>query len=58
MMSLVEANEKLMPGSLAARGHGCTCPPLENRHGMGWVDLPYQVRRECPLHGEKKRERE
>ena len=58
MMSLVEANEKLMPGSLSARERGCLCRSLENRHGMGWVDLPYQVRRECPLHGEGERERE
>lgn len=51
-MTLGEANEKRMPGSLAAKKAGCVCPMLENRHGMGWAGIDYQVRPTCPLHGE------
>jgi len=45
------------PGSLDARGRGCTCPEVANQKGQGWEVSEEATRRGfwidtgCPLHG-------
>lgn len=46
-------NGKPNPGSNDARRAGCTCPVMDNNHGMwkpwqgGWLIEP-----DCPIHGD------
>jgi hypothetical protein len=47
------------PGSPEALVAGCTCPVLDNEHGVGaYVDehgVPqFWINEECPIHGEVK----
>jgi hypothetical protein len=43
------------PGSEVAVERGCTCPVLDNRHGLGaWEfegEAHYWLAETCPLHG-------
>lgn len=43
----------LVPGSLEAREHGCTCPVLDNEEMP--VDKKW-VNSKCPIHGKKNKE--
>lgn len=42
----------MKPGSDAAIGRGCTCPVLDNGHGMGLMGIPglFAFSADCPLH--------
>ncbi len=43
------------PGSDAAFEQGCTCPVIDNQHGLGaWEsggEMQYWMGEHCPLHG-------
>lgn len=41
------------PGSAAAREAGCTCPVMDNEHGLGaYADgRAYFINVQCPIHG-------
>jgi len=44
------------PGSRTASEMGCTCPTIDNRHGLGaYNGKPGQfwINERCPLHGKK-----
>lgn len=45
------------PGSDAAVAAGCTCPVLDNGHGLGAWGSPglFWMARSCPVHEEKER---
>jgi hypothetical protein len=38
-----------LPGSPEARDQGCTCP--EPKPGQGGRDYPFDLDRNCPVHG-------
>jgi hypothetical protein len=38
-----------LPGSPEARDAGCTCP--EPKPGQGGRDYPFDLDRDCPVHG-------
>ncbi|KKK63772.1 hypothetical protein LCGC14_2990910 [marine sediment metagenome] len=42
------------PGSEEALDLGCTCPVLDNAHGVGYLGIPdvYVYTKDCPLHDE------
>ena len=52
------------PGSPEAVALGCKCPVMDNGHGKGIHDWTGQGRElfwingDCPLHGDKKEEKE
>lgn len=50
--------KKLNPGSEEAKKLGCTCPAMDNRHGLGmYVDNDgnkiFVYNHDCPIHGEE-----
>ena len=54
MADVIGSDTQPNPGSNAAIAAGCTCPVLDNEHGLG---IPRDGRRlfwiaeDCPLHG-------
>lgn len=44
------------PGSDAAVEQGCTCPVMDNGHGLGAYGVMGQfwINANCPLHGPRK----
>lgn len=46
--------KKPNPGSDKALEMGCTCPILDNRHGLGAYNYPdgmFYINTTCPIHG-------
>ena len=43
------------PGSVAAVQQGCTCPIMDNAHGIGYMGKSgvFVMNAGCPLHGVK-----
>ena len=59
---MTERATPLNPGSDAAIVQGCTCPILDNGHGIGWRggakdpetgETLFVMHFDCPLHGFK-----
>ena len=44
------AREKPNPGSKEAESLGCTCPVMDNNHGLG-ENGQFWISGDCPLHG-------
>ena len=46
------------PGSDEAVARGCTCPVLDNEHGLGadGTGKTFWITTGCPLHGRKQKE--
>lgn len=40
------------PGGQGARERGCTCPVIDNRHGLGAREHVWFVDVACPIHGD------
>ena len=49
-------NQTPNPGSDAAVEAGCTCPVMDNGHGVGAYGVPGQfwINAGCPLHAARK----
>jgi hypothetical protein len=47
----MEAEDFPLPGTVAARGIGCTCP--ESTRTAGTFDNPWILDITCPWHGEQ-----
>lgn len=42
------------PGSKDASAQGCTCPVMDNNHGLGFIvagKRSFWMNDKCPLHG-------
>lgn len=54
----VEIDMKTRPGSPEAQEAGCTCPVLDNEHGLGrggcGAKFGWYMVETCPIHGGKK----
>ena len=50
--SLNPKNDVPPPGSKGAIKMGCTCPVIDNRHGLGYMGIKgiYVMTEGCPLH--------
>ena len=47
----MEAKDFPLPGTVAARDIGCTCP--RSKPSMGTFDVPWLLDINCPWHGQK-----
>lgn len=52
-MTTTISTEHPNPGSDAAIKKGCTCPTLDNNHGLGRGDGLFYIEPACKLHGVK-----
>lgn len=46
-------NGRETPGGDSAIDKGCTCPVLDNHHGLGLSNGNFWMSADCPLHGKK-----
>jgi len=56
-MKIIKRNKQPNPGSLKAIKLSCSCPPMDNNHGAGFMGMKntFWVQADCPLHGTKAR---
>ena len=47
----MKAEDFPLPGTLAARDIGCTCP--ESQATAGTIEAPWMLDANCPWHGER-----